>query len=162
MTTKNISVAFVCLGNICRSPMAEAVFKNIVKENGLENRFSKIDSFGTASYHVGDKPDHRTADTCKKHGVPINHRGQQIKEQNFNEFDYIICMDEENLYNLNRIKPASSKAVVKLFGDWGSDPKYGRIVEDPYYGGSSGFEKCYNQCVHFSKEFLRKELDITL
>lgn len=162
MTQKPISVAFVCLGNICRSPMAEAVFENTVMKNGLGSKFSKIDSFGTASYHVGDKPDSRTEETCKKHNIPIKHRGQQIKEHHFNEFDYIICMDEDNLYNLNKIKPSSSKATVKLFGDWGSDPKYGRIVEDPYYGGSSGFEKCYNQCIHFSNEFLRKELNANL
>lgn len=155
---KQISVAFVCLGNICRSPMAEAVFTHCVKSEGLQDRFSKIDSFGTASYHVGESPDHRSSATCKKHSVPVNHKAQQIKSRHFDEFDYIICMDESNLRNLNRMKPENSKARISLFGEWNTDGKYRKIVDDPYYGGDDGFEYNFQQITHFSKEFLKSEL----
>ncbi|GMM30876.1 tyrosine protein phosphatase [Martiniozyma asiatica (nom. inval.)] len=128
------SVAFVCLGNICRSPMAEAVFSYVANEYGLD---LKIESFGTAGYHVGETPDSRTVSTCKKHRVPINHRAQQIKSSHFNEFDYILCMDESNLQNLKRIQPKNSKAKLSLFGKYRTDPQFEVIVDDPYYGVKS-------------------------
>ncbi|CAI4846079.1 CIH_collapsed_G0056560.mRNA.1.CDS.1 [Saccharomyces cerevisiae] len=113
-----ISVAFICLGNFCRSPMAEAIFKHEVEKANLENRFNKIDSFGTSNYHVGESPDHRTVSICKQHGVKINHKGKQIKTKHFDEYDYIIGMDESNINNLKKIQPEGSKAKVCLFGDW--------------------------------------------
>lgn len=161
MTQDNkISVAFVCLGNICRSPMAEAIFKHKVKTLGLEHRFNKIDSFGTGAYHVGDTPDFRSAETCENHGVPVDHLAQQFKPQHFNEFDYVICMDESNLYNLNeRIKSrVKTKNQARLFGDWNTGKKFKSIVDDPYYGGIDGFEYNFQQCSYFSEEFLKKEL----
>lgn len=97
-----ISVAFICLGNFCRSPMAEAIFKHEVEKANLENRFNKIDSFGTSNYHVGESPDHRTVSICKQHGVKINHKGKQIKTKHFDEYDYIIGMDESNINNLKK------------------------------------------------------------
>lgn len=138
--------------------MAEAVFRDIVNKSNLQDKFKKIDSFGTAGYHIGDRSDSRTIQTCKDHGVPINHRGQQIKSQHFKEFDYILCMDDSNLYNLMKIKPKDSKVKVSLFGEWKNDPSFDKIVDDPYYGGSDGFETCYQQCVHFTNEFLKREL----
>ncbi|CDO92457.1 unnamed protein product [Kluyveromyces dobzhanskii CBS 2104] len=153
-----LSVAFVCLGNICRSPMAEAVFKHTVKEKQLQAKFDKIESFGTAGYHVGDDPDSRSASTCRKHGVPVSHSAQQIKGRHFNEFDYIICMDESNLRNLKRIQPKDSKAQLSLFGKWNTDGKFQDIVDDPYYGGNEGFEYNFKQVQYFSEQFLEKEL----
>lgn len=155
-----ISVAFVCLGNICRSPMAEAVFKHTVKEQNLQDRFNKIDSFGTARYHIGETPDERSASTCEKNGVPVNHRGQQIKSKHFDEFDYIICMDESNLRNLQKLKPKdATKGEIHLFGDWNTDGKYKNIVDDPYYGGVDGFEYNFKQVKYFSEQFLLRELN---
>ncbi|KAJ3357126.1 hypothetical protein HDU83_008633 [Entophlyctis luteolus] len=140
---KPVSVLFVCLGNICRSPMAEAVFAHIVRENGLSPRFARIDSAGTSSMHVGDSPDTRSAATCRTHGVPVSHRGRQVSARDFRDFDYILCMDDSNLSNLKRIQPAGSKAVVRLFGEY--DAQGERIIEDPYYGGIDGFEHNFQQ-----------------
>jgi low molecular weight phosphotyrosine protein phosphatase len=142
--------------------MAEAVFKHIVSQHGLDPHFKKIESFGTAGYHTGEDPDHRSSATCRKHGVPVNHRAQQIKSKHFSEFDYIICMDKSNLSNLNRITPKGSKVKAQLFGEWNTDGKFNKIVDDPYYGGDDGFEYNFKQVTYFSEEFLKSELDVEL
>ncbi|KAJ3034478.1 hypothetical protein HDV00_005001 [Rhizophlyctis rosea] len=150
---EKVSVMFVCLGNICRSPMAEAVFKHIVTEKGLEDRFNIIDSAGTAGYHVGEPPDSRSAATCRSHGVPVNHSAQKVNKNHYSQFDYLLCMDESNLIDLQSYKPRGSKATVQLFGDY--DPKGDRIIKDPYYGGQDGFEYNYKQVVRCSEGFLK-------
>ncbi|CAB4253074.1 similar to Saccharomyces cerevisiae YPR073C LTP1 Protein phosphotyrosine phosphatase of unknown cellular role [Maudiozyma barnettii] len=155
---KKISVAFICLGNYCRSPMAEAVFHHTVKQNNVEDCFDVIDSFATSNYHVGNTPDSRTVSTCKKYGIPIDHRGQQIKTTTFDKFDYIIGMDEMNMKNLKKIQPKGSKAKLCLFGEWNTDGKFDTIVEDPYYGGDEGFDYNMKQIAYFSEQFLKKEL----
>lgn len=142
--------------------MAEAVFQHIVDQNNLAHRVTNIDSFGTAGYHVGDRSDSRTIQTCRQHRVPIDHRAQQIKAKHFSQFDYILCMDKSNLYNLEKIKPAGSTAVVSMFGKWKDDNSMDEIVDDPYYGGDDGFEICYEQCLHFSKVFLKRELGVNI
>lgn len=140
--------------------MAEAVFSKVIKDLGQDSKFDLITSYGTAGYHVGEEPDYRTVDVCEKHEVPINHRAQRITSKQFNEFDYIICMDRNNLRNLQHTQPRGKcKAQLHLFGEWKEDSKLPRIVEDPYYGGEDGFEFCYRQCVHFSKIFAKRELD---
>ncbi|KAG0680633.1 hypothetical protein C6P40_000900 [Pichia californica] len=142
--------------------MAEAVFTHIVNQNGLTDRITHIDSFGTAGYHIGDRSDSRTIQTCKNHKIPINHRGQQIKSKHFTEFDYILCMDSSNLYNLKKIQPSNCNSIVEMFGEWRSSSKFDKIIDDPYYGGDDGFERCYLQCVDFSKNFIKKELGINI
>lgn len=157
--SEKISVAFVCLGNICRSPMAEAVFYHIVKTKGLEDKFDRIDSFGTSGWHSGEAPDQRSVSTCRSHGVAVDHKGKQIKPIHFTMFDYVLCMDEMNLRSLHRIQPNGTKARVELFGNWNkSDGKFGTIVDDPYYGGVDGFEHNFRQLTHFSESFLESEL----
>ncbi|KAI9251303.1 phosphotyrosine protein phosphatase I superfamily [Helicostylum pulchrum] len=154
MSTENpITVLFVCLGNICRSPMAEAVFAHTVKQNNLQDRFTKIDSAGTASYHVGSVPDNRSASTCKAHGVAVKHKARKVTKKDFEDFDYILCMDESNLSDLKRIQPSGSKAVLKLFGEY--DPQGELIIEDPYYGGNDGFEHNFRQVTRASEGLLK-------
>ncbi|KAJ3203593.1 hypothetical protein HDU67_010103 [Dinochytrium kinnereticum] len=150
-----ISVLFVCLGNICRSPMAEAVFRDVVKNAGLESQFDRIDSAGTAGYHVGDMPDSRTIKICRAKGVAIDHRGKQLKPDDFVNFDFILCMDDSNLSNADRIRPKSAKAKLQLFGDY--DPNGERIIEDPYYGGFDGFEHNFEQVKRASLGFLKEQ-----
>ncbi|ORX74109.1 LMWPc-domain-containing protein [Linderina pennispora] len=153
-TDDRTKVLFVCLGNICRSPMAEAVFAHTVAQRQLSDQFL-IDSAGTASYHVGSRPDPRSAATCKSHGVPISHHGRQVQASDFKKFDYILCMDESNLSDLLRKQPSGSKAQVALFGSYSPDNK-DRIIEDPYYGGQDGFEKNFGQVTRCSEGLLKK------
>ncbi|CAG8527970.1 15235_t:CDS:2 [Funneliformis caledonium] len=117
--------------------MAEAVFKDTVKQKGLESRFN-IDSAGTGNYH--------------QHGVPVDHYARQVVKQDFKEFDYILCMDNSNLTSLQRTKPKDSKATIKLFGEY--DPQGERLIQDPYYGGIGGFEKNFQQVTRCSEAFI--------
>ncbi|CDH58381.1 protein phosphotyrosine phosphatase [Lichtheimia corymbifera JMRC:FSU:9682] len=154
MAADKVNVLFVCLGNICRSPMAEAVFAHMVNQKKLSERFGVIDSAGTAGYHVGETPDHRSAQTCRKHGVPVNHNARKVNKADFNRFDYILCMDESNLANLQEMAPAGTTATIKLFGEY--DPQGERIIRDPYYGGSEGFERNFKQVSRASEGFLNE------
>ncbi|EDK42199.1 low molecular weight phosphotyrosine protein phosphatase [Lodderomyces elongisporus NRRL YB-4239] len=158
---KQISVAFVCLGNICRSPMAEAIFKHKVQQLGYSSYFKNIESFGTSGWHIGESPDSRSSRTCRKHGVPVNHSAQQISSKDFDRFDYVIGMDESNLSDLKYMQPKSSKdkgTQVELFGKWRSNMEFDKIVGDPYYGGNDGFEYNFKQINHFAEEFLKQEV----
>ncbi|KAI7827759.1 phosphotyrosine protein phosphatase I superfamily [Kickxella alabastrina] len=146
-------VLFVCLGNICRSPMAEAVFTHMVNERQLAD-FFHIDSAGTAGYHVGNRPDSRSVATCKAHGVPVNHFARQVCPGDYEEFDFILCMDKSNLEDLMDMRPKGSKAVVSLFGAY-DELKPNSIIEDPYYGGNKGFEVNFEQVTRCSEGLLK-------
>ena len=132
-------IMFVCLGNICRSPAAEAVFRDIVTARGAAERYF-ADSSGTASYHVGEASDARMRAAAERRGVRIAHRGQQLKRAHLQQFDWILCMDRENLEDARRLARTPEEAAkIKLLRDF--DPKGPGDVPDPYYGGPSGFEK---------------------
>ncbi|KAL5495400.1 STP1 [Sanghuangporus weigelae] len=144
-----LSVLIVCLGNICRSPMGEAVLRHVAKERGIE---ISVDSAGTAAYHIGEEPDGRTVKTCKKHHVPIDHLARQVSKKDYEDFDYILASDEYNLSHLKSRAPKGHKAVVRLWGSYLDD----KAIEDPYYGGLNGFESVYQQCVKLSNAFLEE------
>jgi len=142
-----LSVLVVCLGNICRSPMGQAVLEHEASKRGID---IAVDSAGTGAYHVGEDPDDRTVSTCKKHKIPINHSARQVKEADFSKFQYILAADESNLRNLVAKKPGGATATVRLWGSYLDNKPIG----DPYYGGIDGFEQCYEQCTKLSKAFL--------
>ncbi|XP_045147879.1 low molecular weight phosphotyrosine protein phosphatase-like [Echinops telfairi] len=127
------SVLFVCLGNICRSPIAEAVFRKRVTDQNLLDKW-RIDSAATSTYEIGNPPDYRGQNCMKKHGILRNHIARQITKEDFARFDFILCMDESNLRDLtrkgNQVK--NCKAKPELLGNY--DPQKQVILEDPYYG----------------------------
>lgn len=142
-----MKVLFVCLGNICRSPTAEAVLRKKAEDSGADGLI--VDSSGTAAYHVGNSPDSRAMSAGKKRGYSFTGlRARQLQASDFEEFDFILAMDEENLSNIQKIKPAQCRASVQLASSF-SDESF-RSVPDPYYGGASGFEEVLDMCESIS------------
>ncbi len=134
-----IKILFVCLGNICRSPSAEAVFKYLVDEKGESNNYF-IDSAGTSAYHVGDRADARMRSHAKKRGIELTSISRQFILEDFDHFDYIIAMDQENMYALkNLARDKSDLDKLHFMTDFSKKYNYNHIP-DPYYGGDQGFE----------------------
>ncbi|XP_036447641.1 low molecular weight phosphotyrosine protein phosphatase isoform X2 [Colossoma macropomum] len=149
------SVLFVCLGNICRSPIAEAVFRKMATDSGVVDKW-RIDSAATSTYEIGNPPDYRGQACMKKHSVPMRHVARQVTKEDFQSFDYILCMDESNLRDLKRTANSvkSCKAKIELLGSY--DPEKQLIIQDPYYGSDKDFETVYEQCVRCCRVFLEK------
>jgi protein-tyrosine phosphatase len=140
VTDQTISVLFVCLGNICRSPLAEAVFRSVVVEAGLEDRFV-IDSAGTSGYHDGEPPDRRTTAVAAQRGVTVQGSSRQITGTDVDSFDYLIVMDGENLRNIERMaRNARGAPEVRRFREFDPQSTGDLDVPDPYFGGAEGFE----------------------
>jgi protein-tyrosine phosphatase len=135
-----VRVLFVCLGNICRSPMAEGVFQHLVDEAGLSDTI-QVDSAGTSGWHVGERAHRGTRNILREHGIDYHGRARQIRPQDFAQFDYILALDDSNLDDLRRMAPANTQAVIKRFLDFADDvPTH--EVPDPYYDGR--FEEVYH------------------
>jgi protein-tyrosine phosphatase len=136
-----IKVLFVCLGNICRSPLAEAIFNHKIKKYGLGG-FFMADSCGTANYHIGDRPDHRTIKNALKNGVEIHHVGRQFHRSDLEKFDLILAMDENNLNAILKCANADGlKEKIKLMRMY--DSVVGD-VPDPYYGTDQDFQEVFD------------------
>ena len=132
-------ILFVCLGNICRSPMAEGVMRRLVEEAGLEKEFM-IDSAGTSGYHQGDLPDSRMRAHASRRGYNLTHHSRRVRTEDFYDFDLIIGMDDQNIANLQERAP-STEAAQKIHRMTEYNTRISADhVPDPYYGGSSGFE----------------------
>ena len=134
-------ILFVCLGNICRSPAAEGIFNQKIKERDLEN-FFVVDSAGTGSWHVGNLPDRRMCATALSRGIELTSRSRQIEESDLYEFDHILVMDQDNLHAVRSLikdqsHPVNSK--IKLILSYSKDSQLDQ-VPDPYYGGQNGFD----------------------
>ena len=131
------AILFVCLGNICRSPLAEAAFRARAEAAGLA---AEVDSAGTGDWHAGEPPDRRAQATARRHGIDISgYRARQIGRADFTRFTYIFALDRDNLAGIRRIAPADATAHVGVLLDL-VDGMAGRSVADPYYGGDEGFE----------------------
>jgi protein-tyrosine phosphatase len=139
MSRERFGILFVCMGNICRSPMAEGVFRHQVKQAGLEGRIV-IDSAGTHDYHIGEPPDPRAQRAAGRRGYDLSMlRGRQVSRADFGEFDYLLAMDRMNLRVLERLCPSRHGHKLKLFLEFSNDAMP-REVPDPYFGGEQGFE----------------------
>ncbi|KAI9755283.1 MAG: hypothetical protein M4579_004348 [Chaenotheca gracillima] len=155
-----VSVLFVCLGNICRSTMAEGVFRHLAQSNPA---IGEIDSSGTGAYHTDEPPDSRTMSVLEDNGITdYVHGARKVTTEDFTRFDYILAMDRYNLRDLERMRrraagkgqqeQETSLGKTMLFGDFGGST--GEEVVDPYYGARDGFEIAYEQMVRFSKGLL--------
>ena len=138
---KKISVLFVCLGNICRSPAAEAIFISLLEKKGLSDSFI-VDSAGTGSWHIGKKADSRMRIAAETRGINILSRARQITRKDFDEFNYILAMDDSNFRNIQDFKNRISLndfASIKKIQDFRSIFNE-QEVPDPYFGGDDGFD----------------------
>ncbi|XP_014282028.1 low molecular weight phosphotyrosine protein phosphatase [Halyomorpha halys] len=151
------SVLFICLGNICRSPIAEAVFLKLLKEKGLFDQW-RVDSAAIGSWHVGSKADSRAISVLERNNIEIKHRARQIEESDFHRFKFILGMDEENMSDLKRLAPSNSSAKLQLLGCY--DPSGELIIEDPYYTkGEKAFFKTLEHCTRACEGFLNAVLN---
>jgi protein-tyrosine phosphatase len=134
------SVLFVCLGNICRSPLAEAAFRRAAERLGLE---VEIDSAGTGDWHIGYPPDPRAAAVAARNGIDIsNLRARQVTPEDFRRFDHIVALDAQNLRDLERLRPADGRARLSLLLDH-ADGRQGQAVADPYHGDDAHFDSAW-------------------
>lgn len=148
-----IKILFVCLGNICRSPMAESVFDGLVEQAGLSGKV-KTDSAGTSDYHIGEPPDPRTLEIVAKYGLENDHRGRQITTTDFSQFDYIVAMDQSNMADIQQVAPTdSSHTRIFLMRDFENNSNE-KDVPDPYWSDQDGFEQVYQILLRSSQNFL--------
>lgn len=140
-----IGVLFVCLGNICRSPLAEGVFRHLVREAGLEDRFL-IDSAGTSGYHDGEGPDPRTSAVAARRGVVLEHASRRLRPPDFTRFQYILAMDGDNLARSAALARRAGLPTPELTLLRAFDPEAPTDAEvpDPYFGGERGFEDVHD------------------
>ena len=139
---EKVRVLFVCMGNICRSPTAEGVFRHLVTQKNLQSRI-ETDSAGTHAYHVGEQPDRRAQLAAKQRGLDLSDlRARRVMLVDYESFDYILAMDNDNYNILVSQSPAHAKPKIKLFMDFAAQ-RNEQEVPDPYYGGQRGFDIVY-------------------
>jgi protein-tyrosine phosphatase len=138
-----VKVCFVCLGNICRSPLAQGVFEGLVENEGLQGQII-ISSAGVGNWHIGNPPDSRMQQTAQKHGISLNSRARQFQDTDFEDIDLVLAMDHSNLNALQKMRPeVELKDKLFLFRSFDPNSNNNLEVPDPYYGGDQGFEMVY-------------------
>lgn len=148
----DIRVLFVCLGNICRSPMAQGVFEKMVSEHPLAKRIS-VDSAGTGNWHIGNPPDTRAIAAAKRFDCDISHLwARQVNKDDFIDFDYILAMDSDNLRFLKAMQPAHFSGTLARFLEFADRHE---DMPDPYYGKDEGFDYVYALCELASRGLLQ-------
>jgi protein-tyrosine phosphatase len=151
---ERIGVLFVCLGNICRSPLAEGVFRDQVERSGLSDRFD-IDSAGTSSYHTGDSPDPRTVEVAARRGLELRHAARQLRRADLERFHYVVVMDGSNQSRVQRLADeAPGRAEVLLLRRFDPEADGELDVPDPYFGGPDGFEQVHDMVERSCSELL--------
>ena len=155
-----IKVLFVCLGNICRSPLAEGVFAHLIRQNNLHEQIT-CDSAGTSDYHVGHPADPRSIKIARNYGIELTHRARQFTSVDFNNFTYIIVMDNSNLANVRKVEQEchGHNCRVFLMREFDSDKSHDEVA-DPYWSDEAGFDECYQTVFRSSQgllDFIRKK-----
>jgi len=147
--TKKTRVLFVCLGNICRSPTAEAVMRHLVEQSGFEGEMDmEMDSAGIGDWHAGKPPDARSAAVGAKRGIPVTGKARQVTTKDFSTFDLLIAMDKSNREDLWALAPTpSARQQVHLLRDFDPQGPRHADVPDPYYGGPEGFDQVFDICL---------------
>ena len=152
---ERVAVLFVCLGNICRSPLAEGVFREVVRTEGLEVWF-EVDSAGTSNYHRGESPDPRTVETAARRGVRLAHAARQVTGADLHRFDYVVVMDEQNFAKVRRLADSvRPDAEIHLLRSFDEEAAGEREVPDPYFGGPGGFEHVHEMVERSCRGLLR-------
>jgi len=152
---RKVSVLFVCMGNICRSPTADAVFKHVVRQAGLEHEIF-VDSAGTHAYHIGEPPDRRTQNFALKRGYSMHElRARKVAVNDFADFHYILAMDYENLAHLQQRCPDRYSGKPELFMSYSKGLYSNQEVPDPYFGGDQGFEQVLDMIEEASQNLLK-------
>lgn len=147
------SVLFVCLGNICRSPLAEAALRAQAEKAGLA---VEVDSAGTGDWHVGSPPDRRAQAVALKNGIDISgYRGRQVTAGDFRRFDYVFALDGENLRNLRRVRPSDGTAELRLLMDL-VPGREGSGVTDPYFGDDAGFDVTWDDVTRAAEAIVER------
>ncbi len=136
----------MCLGNICRSPTAEGVMQHLVEAADLTQHI-ELDSAGTGAYHVGERPDRRSAAAAQRRGIELRGRARQFEVSDFDAFDHVVAMDQANFVDLTRLcRSAADRAKLSLLRDHDPESPKGSDVPDPYYGGAGGFDEVLDIC----------------
>lgn len=154
------AVLFVCLGNICRSPLAEGVLRSLLEVRGLQDRVL-VESAGTAGYHVGEAPDPRSSEVAlRRGGISLSSRGRRVERGDLDRFDWILAMDDSNHAALERLGAGTrGRARLALLREYDPEAEDGdREVPDPYYGGTDGFDRVYEMVERSCARFIEEEL----
>ena len=147
------AILFVCLGNICRSPLAEAALREEAARAGLT---IEVDSAGTGDWHVGSPPDARAQAVALRHGIDISHyRGRQVTAADFHRFTHVFALDAENLKNLRRLRPSDGKADLRLLMDL-VPGREGSGVTDPYFGDDAGFDITWDDVTRAARAIVKR------
>ncbi|QPJ61790.1 MAG: low molecular weight phosphotyrosine protein phosphatase [Candidatus Nitronauta litoralis] len=156
-----VTICFVCLGNICRSPLAEGVFQDLLKKEGLEERII-VHSAGTGNWHVGARPDKRMQSTANARGIELLSTAEQFQPGDFKRFDLVLAMDQSNKESLDYMGSGKvTKNKLKMFREFDPDHNGDFDVPDPYYGGDQGFETVFdivNRTCPPLLEYIKREL----
>jgi protein-tyrosine phosphatase len=139
-----VRILFVCMGNICRSPTAEGVMRHLLRREGLTGQI-EIDSAGTGAWHAGSPPDRRATAAARARGIALGGAARQIREEDFETFDLLLCADAENVAALRAIAPPGTEDRIRLLRSFDPDGDGDLDVPDPYYGGDQGFEDVLDQ-----------------
>jgi low molecular weight protein-tyrosine phosphatase len=141
---RHVRILFVCMGNICRSPTAEGVMRHLLAQEGLRDEI-EVDSAGTGAWHAGSPPDRRATQAARARGILLEGTARQVTEEDFDEFDLLLCADADNVAALRAVAPPGTEDRIQLLRSFDPAGDGDLDVPDPYYGGDAGFDDVLDQ-----------------